>query len=108
VHLVGFSTETNETVFPSCMLWHFQGATIRESYVDTSCASELVQQIKHRFTPVSVKTQLPFILTYFLTTWSRVLVEKLTDSQSVKKFPTRYGTRRFNTASTSARHVSPS
>jgi hypothetical protein len=31
-------------------------------------------------------------LTYFLTPWSRVLLEKLTDSQLIKKFPAFYGT----------------
>ena len=40
-----------------------------------------------------------------LTPWSRVL-EKLTGSQLVKKFPAFYGTRRFITAFTSARHLS--
>jgi len=44
--------------------------------------------------------------TYLLTPWSRVLLEKLTGSQLVKKFPTFYGTRRFITAFTSARHLS--
>ena len=47
-----------------------------------------------------------FNLTYLLTSWSRVLLEKLTGSQLVKKFPAFYGTRRFITASTSARHLS--
>ena len=37
---------------------------------------------------------------------SRVLLEKLTGSQLVKKFPSFYVTRRFITAFTSARHVS--
>ena len=32
-----------------------------------------------------------------LTPWSRVLLEKLTGSQLVKKFPAFYGTRRFIT-----------
>ena len=41
-----------------------------------------------------------------LTPCSRVLLEKLTGSQPVKKFPTFYGTRRFITALTSARHLS--
>jgi hypothetical protein len=51
---------------------------------------------------------LPFcaILTYVLTAWSRVLLEKLTGSQLVKKFPAFHGTRRFITAFTSARHLS--
>ena len=42
----------------------------------------------------------------FINPWSRVLLEKLTGRQLVKKFPTFYGTRRFITAFTSARHVS--
>ena len=45
-------------------------------------------------------------LTYLLTPWSRVLLEKLASLQLVKKFPVFYGTRRFLTALTSARHLS--
>jgi len=44
-------------------------------------------------------------LPYLLTPWSRVLLEKLTGSQLVKKFPAFYGTRRFNAAFTSARQL---
>jgi hypothetical protein len=40
------------------------------------------------------------------TPWNRVLLEKLTGLQIVKKFPAFYGTRRFITAFTSARHLS--
>jgi len=36
-----------------------------------------------------------------LTPWSRVLLEKLTVFELVKKFPAFYGTRRFITAFTS-------
>jgi len=46
-----------------------------------------------------------YLLTYLLTPWSRVLLEKLTGLHLVKKFPTFYGTRRFITAFTSARHL---
>jgi hypothetical protein len=42
----------------------------------------------------------------YLTAWSRVLPEKLTVPQLVNKFPTFYGTRRFITAFTTARHLS--
>jgi len=45
-------------------------------------------------------------LTYLLTPWSKGLLEKLTVLQLVKKFPAFYGTRRFITALTSARHLS--
>ena len=51
---------------------------------------------------------LTYLLTYLITPWSRVHLEKLTGSQLVKKFPAFYGTRRFITAFTSARHLSPS
>ena len=42
---------------------------------------------------------------YLLTPWSRVLLEKLTSSQLVKKFPKFNGTWRFITAFTSARNL---
>jgi hypothetical protein len=47
-------------------------------------------------------------LTHSLTPWSRVLYEKLTALQLVKKLPAFYGTRRFITAFTSARQLYPS
>jgi len=47
-----------------------------------------------------------YLLTYLLTPWSRVFLGKLTGSHLVKNFPTFYGTRRFITAFTSARHLS--
>ena len=45
-------------------------------------------------------------ITYLLTPWCRVLLEKLTGLQLVKKFPAFYGTRRFITALTSIRLLS--
>ena len=45
-------------------------------------------------------------LTYLLTPWCRVLLEKPTGLQLVKKFPAFYGTRRFITTFTRARHLS--
>ena len=43
-----------------------------------------------------------------LTPWCRALLEKLTGLQLVKKLPAFHGTRRFITALTSVRHLSPS
>jgi hypothetical protein len=43
--------------------------------------------------------------TYLFTSWSTVLLEMLTGSQLVKKFPAFYGTWRFITTFTSARHL---
>ena len=44
--------------------------------------------------------------TYLHTTWCRVLLEKLTGLQLVKKFAVFHGTRRFITALTNVRHLS--
>ena len=54
-----------------------------------------------------VKTKLTYAAetwTYLLTPWCRVLLEKLTGLQLVKKFPAFHGTRRFITTLTSVRH----
>ena len=49
---------------------------------------------------------LTYLLTHVLTQWNKVLLEKLTGSQLVKKFPAFYGTRSSITVFTSARHLS--
>ena len=49
---------------------------------------------------------LTYLITYLFSLWSRVLLEKLTGSQLVKKFPAFYGTPRFISAFTNARHLS--
>ena len=49
---------------------------------------------------------LTYLLIYLLTLCSTVLLEKLTGPQTVKKFSAFYGTRRFITTFTSARHLS--
>ena len=46
------------------------------------------------------------ILTYLVTPWSRVLLEKLTGSAASQQIPRFFGTRRFITILTSARHMS--
>ena len=51
---------------------------------------------------------LNYLLSYLITPWCRVLLEKLTGFQLVKKFPAHYLTRRLITAFTSARHLSQS
>jgi len=51
---------------------------------------------------------LTYVLTYLLTPQGRELIEKLTGSQPVNKFPAFYGTRKFITEFTSARRLSRS
>ena len=47
-----------------------------------------------------------YLLTYILTPMSRVLLEKLTGSAASQEIPRIFGTRRFITLLTSARHLS--
>ena len=55
---------------------------------------------------VEIEEVFTYVLTHSLTACSTVLLEKLTGSQLVKKFPTPYETRRFLTAFTGARYLS--
>jgi len=50
-------------------------------------------------------TPIVFILTYLLTPWNRVLLEKLTGSAASREIPCFFGTRKFITVLTSARHL---
>jgi hypothetical protein len=54
----------------------------------------------------SLSYLLTYLLSYSLTPYSTVLLEKLTGLQLVKKFPAFYGTRRFISAFTSAHYLS--
>ena len=47
-----------------------------------------------------------YILTYLLTPWSRVLLEKLIGFAANQEIPAFYGTPKFITVLTSARHLS--
>ena len=49
---------------------------------------------------------LTYLRTYLLTPCSRVLLEKLTGSAASQEIPRIFGTRRFLTVPTSARHLS--
>jgi hypothetical protein len=51
-------------------------------------------------------TGVNIIIIIIITPWSRGHLEKLTVPQLVKKLPAFYGTRRFITAFTTARHLS--
>ena len=63
-------------------------------------------KVKDFETALLKKVEHHYLLTYLLTPCSRVLLEKLTGFQLVEKFRTFYGTRRFVTAFTRARHLS--
>jgi hypothetical protein len=72
----------------------------------TSVASKFLQNYGKMLWPLIRTYILTYLPTYLLTPWCKVLLEKLTGSHLVKKFPAFYGTRRFITALTSARRLS--
>ena len=72
------------------------------SLVMVPCGPKHVRKMKCDI----IKILLTFLPAYLLTPWSTVLLEKLTGSQLIKKFPIFYGTRGFITAFTSARQMS--
>ena len=52
------------------------------------------------------RSNITYLLTYLLPPWSRVLLEKLTGSAASQEIPRNFGTRRFITVLTIARHLS--
>ena len=89
---------------PLCILLHFGKTKELTCKWDTSWHISSTTTTTNR---IAINYLLhTYLLTYSLTPWSRVLLEKLTGLQLVKKFPAFYGTRRFTTAFTSARQLS--
>ena len=99
-------------------LWHFKCVNPRFNYSKQQNATlQHVLASLSNWDPIIIscttvyKTPYLFILmtwkcVYLLTPWCRVLLEKPTGLQLVKKFPTFHGTRRFITALTSVLHLS--
>ena len=84
-------------LFPSILMSHL---TLTEISVLSYCRQTASTR------PLTWQQILTYLLTYLLTPWCRVLLEKPTGLQLVKKFPAFYGTWRFITALTSVRHLS--
>ena len=79
--------------------WHTGAHARTQTPPPTHTHTEQWQQIGQ----ICLRT---YLLTYLLTAWNRVLLERLTGFQPVKKFPAFHGTRRSITAFTSARQLS--
>jgi len=77
---------------------------VRTLYIDGDTVNTAI--IYYTDSPIYLLTHFTYLLTYLLTPWSSVRLEKLTGSQPVKKFPPFYGTRRFITIFTSVRLLS--
>ena len=97
------------TYVADCSALDFQTTFIEGTVGSPSCLELWGVSLLHgapTLGPRPAATFVSYVLTCLLIPWSRVLFEKLTGSQLVKKFPTFYRTRRFITAFTSARHLS--
>jgi len=91
--------------------WHFVHKTslIKRITVGRAVKSKLESDPQYSLiSPARCEVSLPSvgILSYSLTPWCRVFLEKLTGLQLVKKFPVFHGTRTFITALTSVRQLS--
>ena len=82
---------------------YYQNEDLPESGMGGKC---LTHGVAEKCKPNFDQKARTYLLTYLLTPWCRVLLEKLAGLQLVKKFPAFYGTRRFITAFTSAPHLS--
>ena len=105
--LLRYPINTTTRIFCICIL--FDTATCFGSPHQPSSGRALIHRKGKDGTGLSLYTVGVKLLqnnTYLLTPCSRVLLEKLTCLQLVKKFSAYYGTRRFITAFTSARHLS--
>ena len=83
----------------------------KKTQLDTQLILSICRQPHHVSGEVPIQPRqqtylLTSFLTYLLTPWCRVLLQKLTGLQLVKKFPAFHRTRRFITALTSVRHLS--
>ena len=78
--------------------WNFEKDHSIEAFIYCLMSSLLLVQ--------SLMTFNEYLLTDLLNPWSRFLLEKLTGSQLIKKFPVFYVTWKFITAFTTARHLS--
>ena len=106
-HLAAVKNECSYTCSLSICLGAIHRNNFAFSYIPLTVLATNIWDtsilISHSMVLISVIT---YLLTYLLTPWSRVLLEKLASLQLVKKFPACYGTRGFLTALTSARHLS--
>jgi len=57
------------------------------------------------WTDINSNSEFLIVITSLLTPWSRVLLEKLTGSAASQEIPRIFGTRKFITVLTSARHL---
>ena len=105
VYLSGPYNEANfgyvaHPLFPSMatgVQGHFLGVKRPEREIDLSFPSN--SEVKNNW-------GYTLLLTYLLTPWSRVFLEKLTGSAASLEIPRFFGTRKFITVLTSARHLS--
>ena len=81
---------------------------LRHIYWDARSKNQETSSINYTYSLLWNKEWSKGCFIYLLTPWCRVLLEKLTDLQLVKKFSVFHGNRRFITALTSVRQLSPS
>ena len=107
------STHSNESILPRTssskgLIVHLLAISLslNGKSAFTNHSGQYVSRITVTYNEFQNKDLFTYLLTYSLTLWSTVLLEKLKGFQLVKKFPALYVTQRFITAFTNARHLS--
>ena len=70
----------------------WENGCISAEILDLDTSWNWTLRLSHLSSYLRIKGPPSYLLTYLLTPWSRVLLEKLTGSQLVKKFTAFYGT----------------
>ena len=104
-YLLSFAVHSNETKFVCLFVCLFVCFRRMACYLFENVRLLLCFALTYLSPFTSLQTS-TYLLTYLLTSCSRVLLQKLTGLQLVKKFPTFCGARMFITALTSSRHLS--
>ena len=95
-----------ETVVVIWRLSQNSSAESQANYDKKAPVQRVIRPVPKRALALYKATILTHSLTHSLTPWSKVLLEKLTGSQLVKKFPIFYVIWRFTNEFTIARHLS--
>jgi hypothetical protein len=102
------NTAAGGCLLPSCLELYLEVLSSNPGYPHTFHSvspGNTLNKTLARGSQYTLKNVTCYLVTYLLTPWSRVLPEKLTGPQLVKKFSALFGTRRFITAFTTAHHL---
>ena len=101
----GMSTIKKKSHTFCLLLRHMEHSACHNNNLDNILLVVFAESCKPSYQLSAIFIFILYLLTYLLTPWSRVLLEKLTGFATNHEIPRIYGTRKFITVLTSARHL---